>query len=51
MLKDCTSDYNFPIIKCNTFGHNMITDVIPIGAPMKFDSSKNTLIITGAFLL
>lgn len=51
MLKDCTSEYTFPIVKCNTFGHHMITDVIPIGACMKFEQSKNILVITEPFLL
>lgn len=50
ILKDCTSDYTFPIVKCNTFGHHMITDVIPIGVHMKFDQSKGALIITEPFL-
>ena len=35
-----TIEYNFPIIKCNDFGHKIVNSVIPIGVDAKIDSDN-----------
>ena len=43
-----TKEYNFPIIKCNEFGHKIVNSIIPIGTDIKIDDKKVTII--GEFL-
>lgn len=44
ILLDYTKEFNFPIIKCNSFGHKIINSVIPIGVNMKIEDGKFKLI-------
>lgn len=41
ILIDYTKEYNFPIIKCNDFGHKIVNSIIPIGGICKIDSINN----------
>lgn len=50
ILLEYTKEYNFPIIKCNDFGHIMVNSVIPIGTKCKIDSANNEVKIIGEFL-
>ncbi len=45
-----TIEYNFPIIKCNDFGHKMVNGVIPIGVKCKISSDNNKIEILDEFL-
>jgi muramoyltetrapeptide carboxypeptidase len=38
LLKRMTSEYDFPIVKCNDFGHNCPNTVLPVGAKAKLDA-------------
>lgn len=40
ILLDYTKEYNFPIIKCNSFGHKIVNSVIPIGIEIKINNDK-----------
>ena len=40
ILLDYTKEYNFPIIKCNSFGHKIVNSVIPIGIDIKINNDK-----------
>ena len=51
ILLDYTKEYNFPIIKCNDFGHEIANAVIPIGVEARIDSDHAKVEITGEFLL
>lgn len=44
ILLEYTKEYNFPIIKCNDFGHKIVNSVIPIGAKCKICSDKIEII-------
>ncbi len=44
ILLEYTKEYNFPIIKCNDFGHKMVNSVIPIGVKCKINSNKIEII-------
>lgn len=50
ILLEYTKEYNFPIVKCNYFGHKMVNSVIPIGVNMKLDTENKTVEITEEFL-
>lgn len=50
ILLEYTKEYNFPIIKCNDFGHEMVNSVIPIGVKCKIDSDNNKVKIVDEFL-
>lgn len=41
ILLEYTKEYNFPIVKCNDFGHKMVNSIIPIGVNIKIDSVNN----------
>lgn len=41
ILLDYTKEYNFPIVKCNSFGHKTVNSIIPIGGACKIDSINN----------
>lgn len=45
-----TKEYNFPIIKCNDFGHKMVNGIIPIGVKCKISSDNNKIEILDEFL-
>lgn len=52
ILLEYTKEYDFPIIKCNEFGHKIVNSVIPIGVQGKIDTnSDNVFEITEDFLL
>lgn len=44
------SEYNFPIIKCDDFGHNCENVLIPIGSKVKFDATNCKIEIVEEFL-
>ena len=50
ILLEYTKEYNFPIIKCNDFGHKMVNGVIPIGVKCKISSDNNKIEILDEFL-
>lgn len=50
ILLEYTKEYNFPIIKCNDFGHKIINSVIPIGVNVEIDSTKSKIIIKDEFI-
>lgn len=50
ILLDYTKEYDFPIIKCNDFGHRIANTVIPIGVEARIDSDKETIEIIEEFL-
>ena len=41
---DYTKEYSFPIVKCNSFGHAIVTAILPIGAEIEVDNGKITYI-------
>lgn len=52
ILLEYTKEYDFPIIKCNEFGHRIVNSVIPIGVQGRIDTnSDNVFEITEEFLL
>lgn len=51
ILLEYTKEYDFPIIKCNDFGHEMANSVIPIGVKCKIDSNNNKVEIIDEFLI
>lgn len=50
ILLDYTKEYNFPIIKCNDFGHRIVNSIIPIGVNLKIDSDNAKIEIDEEFL-
>ena len=40
ILLEYTKDYDFPIIKCDLFGHKIVNSIIPIGAIAKISDNK-----------
>lgn len=48
ILKEYSKEYNFPIIKCNDFGHKIVNSIIPIGVDVKIDNDK--VEVVGEFL-
>lgn len=50
ILLEYTKEYNFPIIKCNDFGHKIANSVIPIGVKAKINSNNNKVEIVENFL-
>jgi len=51
ILLEYTKEYDFPIIKCNDFGHKMINSIIPIGVNIKIDTNNVKIEIKDEFLL
>lgn len=41
-LLEYTSEYSFPIVKCNTFGHRIINAILPIGSHIEIKNGKIT---------
>lgn len=50
ILLEYTKEYNFPIMKCNDFGHKIANSVIPIGVKCKIDTDNNKIEILEEFL-
>lgn len=48
ILLEYTKEYNFPIIKCNDFGHMIVNAVIPIGCEINIENDN--VDIVGDFL-
>lgn len=44
ILLEYTKEYDFPIIKCNSFGHKIVNATIPIGVKIKIDNDKFEII-------
>lgn len=44
LVKEVTKEYDFPIIKCNDFGHTGTNSVLPIGIKCTLDADKCELI-------
>ena len=40
LVSEVTKDYNFPIIKCNDFGHTKTNIVLPIGIKCTMDADN-----------
>ena len=45
-----TKQYDFPIIKCNDFGHKIANCVIPVGVDTKIDIENKKIEFVGEFL-
>lgn len=43
-LLDYTREYSFPIYKCNSFGHFIVTSILPIGSEIEVKNGKITYI-------
>lgn len=50
ILLEYTKQYDFPIVKCNDFGHEIVNSVIPIGVRCKIDSNNSKVEILDEFL-
>lgn len=50
ILLEYTKEYDFPIVKCNDFGHRIANAVIPIGVEARIDSDKEKIEIVEEFL-
>ena len=50
ILLEYTKEYDFPIIKCNDFGHEIANCILPIGSHIVIDSDCEKVAITEAFL-
>lgn len=51
ILLEYSKEYNFPILKCNDFGHEIVNAVIPIGVDIIIDSNNKTIKVLDDFLL
>lgn len=50
ILLEVVKDKNFPILKCNIFGHKIVNEIIPIGVRMSIDSDDKLITICEEFL-
>ena len=50
ILLEYTKEYNFPIVRCNDFGHKIVNSVIPIGGFCKIDCENEEVEIIEKFL-
>ena len=50
IVKELTSDYKFPILKINEFGHYQPHAFLPIGAKVELDATNKKLAIVSDFL-
>lgn len=50
ILMEYTKEYDFPIIKCNDFGHKITNCIIPIGCDMYINSTDKQVNIAENFL-
>lgn len=51
ILLEYTKEYNFPIVKCNDFGHKIVNSIIPIGVKAKIDANSKKIEIVEDFLI
>ncbi len=49
ILLDYSKDYNFPIVKCNSFGHEIVMATIPIG--VKYEINEGIITCMEKFLI
>lgn len=45
-----TKQYDFPIIKCNDFGHQIANSIVPVGVDTKIDIENRKIEFVGEFL-
>jgi len=45
IMMNALQEYNFPIIKCNDFGHNTPNTTIPIGVKIKLDATNRQVVL------
>lgn len=45
IVMNVVKEYNFPILKCDDFGHNTPNTVIPIGTKVRLDATNKQVII------
>jgi len=45
IVMNVVKDYNFPILKCDDFGHNTPNTIIPVWVKVKFDATNKQVII------
>lgn len=50
IILEYTKGYNFPIIKCNSFGHGIVNSIIPIGTEIEIDTKNDKIEFKGLFL-
>lgn len=50
ILLEYTKEYNFPIVRCNDFGHKIVNSVIPVGGLCKINCENNEVGIIEKFL-
>ncbi len=50
ILLQYTKQYDFPIIKCNDFGHKIANSIVPVGVDTKIDIEKKKIEFIGKFL-
>lgn len=50
ILLEYTKEYNFPIVKCNDFGHKIVNSTIPIGVDINLNCSNKKIEIIEPFL-
>ncbi len=43
ILLRVTAEYDFPILKCQDFGHNTPNTVLPVGASIRIDADQQTM--------
>lgn len=51
ILLEYTKEYDFPIVKCNDFGHEIANSIIPIGVRGEIDTNNKKIKITEDFLI
>ena len=50
IAQEILHQYDFPVIKCDDFGHNTPNTIIPVGVEVKLDGEKGEVEIVGNFL-
>lgn len=45
ILLDYTGQYKFPIMKCNTFGHKIVNNIIPIGIDVEMNGKEIKILL------
>lgn len=50
ILLETTKEYDFPILKCNDFGHNCSNTILPVGVKTIINAGKKELEITEKYL-
>ncbi len=50
IFMEIAKEYDFPVLKYNHFGHEMINAIIPIGCEMKLNAEAKTFEISGEFI-